>query len=630
MPRKVALISDHASPLATLGGVDNGGQNVYVNELSKELAKQGCKLDIFTRWADSRLPKIIDWREGVRVIHIPAGPVKFMEKEKMFFHMEEFTENLSAFIESEFIPYDILHANFWLSGMAALQIKKELRVPFVITFHALGKIRRLYQKEADKFPLEREKIEEEIVRLSDGIIAECPQDREDLINFYKADQKKIFIIPCGTNLEYFHSVDKNLAKIVIGSPQEEKIVLQVGRLVPRKGIETSLFAIKILLKRYKKKIKMLVVGGESDFPDPEKTPEIGRLQDIARRLKISERVFFAGRKRQDELKYYYGSADVFVSTPWYEPFGMTPLEAMACGVPVVGSAVGGIKFTVSNSETGYLVPPRDPESLAMRINDLLCHENLCKYFSFQGQKKVKNNFTWPKVADSILNLYEKVLSRERSGEDKYSEKMAILENSFSDFLSVLADSKANLRFFLLNAAINISSALKKGGKILICGNGGSAAESQHFACELMGRFVEKERGPLPVLALTADTAFLTACSNDFNYADIFSRQIRALARPEDVLVVLTTSGKSANILNALREAKRKGILTIGLLGGTGGDAKDFLDIPLLVPSFNAQRIQEIHLHLIHCICEIVDRDNLSQRQDEEKKYFYLKEKIKIV
>ena len=337
------MISDHASPLAILGGVDSGGQNVYVNQLSCQLAELGYEVDVFTRWDDARLPRVIEWRERIRVIHVKAGPIDVVRKEDLLEHMPEFCANTIDFMRSEKTPYAITHANFWFSGMVAMEIKRDLGVPFVITFHALGKIRRQFQGASDRFPQQREIIEEEITRQADGLIAECPQDREDLIKLYSADPAKITIIPCGANLQHFHPIDQILARQILNLNQYDRTILVVGRMVPRKGVDNVLESLKVLKDKYDTKASLIVVGGESDRPDPKKTPEIGRLQKIARRLGVRKQVHWAGRHGPESLKYYYNAADVCVSTPWYEPFGLTPLESMACATPVIGSHVGGIK-----------------------------------------------------------------------------------------------------------------------------------------------------------------------------------------------------------------------------------------------------------------------------------------------
>src|SRR5262249_43770044 len=152
-----------------------------------------------------------------------------------------------------------------------------------------------------------------------------------------------------------------------GLHPDEPLILQLGRMVRRKGVENVIRGFACLLRRHGISARLLIVGGETSEPDPAATPEIGRLMSVAREEGVEGLVLFVGRRDREMLKYYYSAADVFVTTPWYEPFGITPVEAMACGTPVVGANVGGIKFTVRDGEAGYLVPPEDPEALAERL-----------------------------------------------------------------------------------------------------------------------------------------------------------------------------------------------------------------------------------------------------------------------
>lgn len=407
MIKRIAFISDHASPLAILGGTDNGGQNVYVAELSKELARKGYYVDVFTRKDSEQQPEIVNWLPGVRVINIKAGPEVFIEKEKLLNYIDEFTGNLLRFIRKDKIHYKIIHANFFMSALAASNIKKETNIPYVVTFHALGLVRLVHQKEMDKFPAERIGIERMVVKDADQIIAECPQDKEDLIKHYNADHRKISIIPCGFNPVEFHEIDKEVARKKLQLNNDETILLQLGRMVPRKGVDNVIRSLN-KMNGSLKNVRLLVVGGESDLPDEKLTPEIGRLKKIANEENVSDHVIFTGRKRRDVLKYFYAAADVFITTPWYEPFGITPLEAMACGTPVIGANVGGIKYSVSDGKTGFLVPPKDPPALAKKIERLIFDPRLMADMKLNAVKHVNKYFTWRSVADTVSGLYHKV------------------------------------------------------------------------------------------------------------------------------------------------------------------------------------------------------------------------------
>jgi glycosyltransferase involved in cell wall biosynthesis len=424
MKKKIAFISEHASPLATLGGVDSGGQNVYVAELPKQLVKLGYEVDVYTRREDKSTSEIVDWLPHIRVIHIKAGPAACIPKEDLLQHMDEFSRNMLSFIRREELDYTLMHANFFMSALVASNIKKALRIPYVVTFHALGLVRQVHQKEADKFPRQRLDIERFIVKDADCVIAECPQDREDLINYYDAPADKITIVPCGFSPKEFYPINKTVARKILNLKQDEKIILQLGRMVPRKGVDNVIRSLG-KLKNTSAKIRLIVVGGEADVPDPLLIPEIARLQKIAIEEGVLDNVTFVGRKKRDVLKYYYGAADIFITTPWYEPFGITPLEAMACGTPVIGANVGGIKYSVVDGKTGYLVPPKDPASLAEKIKCLIANEKAMAIMRTNALKRVNKLFTWSKIAAMLHELYQDIIFREVAEPAKSKRSIAM-------------------------------------------------------------------------------------------------------------------------------------------------------------------------------------------------------------
>ena len=405
MIARIAMISEHASPLASLGGVDSGGQNVYVSQLAHHLAARGLKVDVFTRRDDPSLPDVVDFITRVRVIHVDAGPPRVIPKEDLLPYMPAFARNMAAFSRRQRAPYDVVHANFWTSGVVAMALKRELGTPFVTTFHALGRVRKQYQGDADRFPRAREQIEEEIIGASNRVIAECAQDRNDLIHLYGAEPAKVCVIPCGFDPAELWPIAKQVARRELGFDADERLILQLGRMVPRKGIDVPIRALACLRDRYGIDARLIVVGGESDEPSPAATPEIGRLRQIAQDAGIADRVHFTGRRARPVLRYYYSAADVFVTTPWYEPFGITPLEAMACATPVIGARVGGIKTTVRDGRTGYLVPPRDPDAVAERLAHLYRNPELSEQLGRAGRERAVRSFTWEQVAERMATLY---------------------------------------------------------------------------------------------------------------------------------------------------------------------------------------------------------------------------------
>jgi D-inositol-3-phosphate glycosyltransferase len=619
MTVKIAMISEHASPLAVIGGVDSGGQNVYVANTARNLASSGYEVDIFTRRDNPNIPEIYQWQKGVRVIHVPAGPPEFIAKEELLPYMDDFTHYMIDFIKHMESPYKIIHAHFWMSALVAANLKQKLGLPFVVTFHALGKVRRKYQGTNDHFPDIRFDVEERIVKEADRIIAECPQDEHDLRSLYMADPDKLVTVPCGFDPAEMWPLDKALSRKFLGIPEDERVVLQLGRIVPRKGIETVLKGFSRMVKDFGITGKLFIVGGETLEPDPKATPEIGRLQKIAAEEGLEEQVIFIGQRSREELKHYYSAADVFVSTPWYEPFGITPVEAMACGTPVIGSKVGGIKYTVAEGETGYLIPPDDSVALADRLAHLFRNPGELKLLGQNGVRRANNLFTWQKVSAELSAVYEEVTglkptfaSIQKTDSNGSDVDKAILSNqqpldaSIEELIQVLQLSKKNLHSKTSQAAEIIASCLARGNKVMVCGNGGSAAEAQHFASEFVGQFSVTGRQALPVMSLTPDSSFLTAWSNDVGYDTVFSRQVEAFGQPGDVLLGISTSGKSHNIIEAFKTAASMDIVCIGLIGRDGGDMLSWSDIPILIPSSNTQRIQEMQLLILHSISELVE------------------------
>ena len=409
MIRKVALISEHASPLASAGGVDSGGQNIYVAQVARHLARLGYHVDVFTRRDADNLPAIVELERRARVVHVPAGPASFVRKEDLLPLMEPFYAWVRDFALAEG-GYQLVHANFFMSALVALRLKHALGIPFVVTFHALGRVRRLHQSGADEFPAGRMAIEDACIAEADALIAECPQDAEDLTTLYRADPAAIRVIPCGFDKAEFWPIARPFARRALGFDPKERIVLNIGRLVPRKGIDNAIRALGALAREHDVRAKLVVVGGNSDLPCPLLTPEIGRLREIAAAEGVADRVLFTGRRSREFLKLYYNAADIFVTTPWYEPFGITPLEAMACGTPVVGAAVGGIKHSVADGFTGALVPPNDPQALAAALARLYRDPDLRKELGRNAIDRVHEQFTWGKVTGSIAGLYQDVLA----------------------------------------------------------------------------------------------------------------------------------------------------------------------------------------------------------------------------
>ncbi len=177
-------------------------------------------------------------------------------------------------------------------------------------------------------------------------------------------------------------------------------------------------------------------------------------------------------------------------------------------------------------------------------------------------------------------------------------------NESAALKKIVADTLSNQ---IQEAIEVIKNSLNNGGKLLLMGNGGSAGDAQHIAAELIGRY-KKERKSVPAIALTVDTSILTAIGNDYGYDHVFSRQIEGLAQKEDIVLGISTSGNSKNVIRAIHTAKNIGAQTIGLLGNQGGAVKEIVDIAIVVPSSDTARIQEVHITIGHIICEILEQN----------------------
>ena len=414
----VALISEHASPAALLGGADAGGQNVYVDELSRHLAALGYRIDVYTRRDSARAPEELEWAPGVRIRNIPAGPATAIPKDDLWALMPEFRDGILRRMLGDGARPDVLHGNFWMSGWVAAELKEALGIPAVQIFHATGKTKRRHQAAADTSPWDRIAVELDVVRGVDRVIAQCPAERAELVDEYRADPARIALIPSAVNLHRFRPVERGEARRRIGLDTGGPAVVYVGRMMPRKDVRNAVRAVALLNRERPpgaEPVRLLVVGGEGPAPDPLVTPEIGELQRLAAELGIPELVTFTGQRQPDELHLYYSAGDVAVTTPWYEPFGFTPLEAMACGRPVVGSAVGGLTHTIEDGVTGYLVPPRDPAALAARLGTLFGSERLRREMGRAGRERVERRFTWERVAARTAALYDSLLGPARSG-----------------------------------------------------------------------------------------------------------------------------------------------------------------------------------------------------------------------
>lgn len=398
-PMKIAMVSEHASPLATLGGADAGGQNVHVAELSAALTRRGHNVTVYTRRDDPSLPEEVVTPQGYTVVHVPAGPAEPVPKDELLQHMGPFARFLDARWSAQ--RPDVAHAHFWMSGLATQLVARHLGMPAVQTFHALGVVKRRHQGANDTSPKDRLRLEAMVARCATWVAATCSDEVFELMRMGRA-RTRMSVVPCGVDKNLFtpegSTADKSSAKYRI---------LSVGRLVPRKGFDDMIRAMPAIPNAE------LVIAGGPDQAELDDDPEAIRLKKLAAELRVARRVHLYGAVARADMPALLRSADIVACTPWYEPFGIVPLEAMACGIPVVASAVGGMQDTIVHDVTGRLITPRNPREIAATINPLLRDAFLRQSLGLAGRDRVCARYTWDQVAADTMRIYDKVAHAQR-------------------------------------------------------------------------------------------------------------------------------------------------------------------------------------------------------------------------
>ncbi len=409
MIKNMAMLSVHTCPLATLGGKETGGMNVYVRDLSRELSRRGIYVDVYTRSQDPKIPHIRPLAEYGRVIHLKAGPEQPYNKNLVYNHLDEFVAGVRAQVAADGISYDMIYSHYWLSGVAAAALRRLWDTPIAQMFHTLAEMKnRVAQTPAERETGQRLNCEGEIMRFADRLIAATPLEKNQITWLYGADPDKISIVPPGVDLARFKPMSPQEARRTIGIPPEHRMILFVGRIQPLKGIDVLMRALAIVKKRepnLAKDICVSIIGGDPN-PDSEiEQAEFERLETLRTELDITDLVAFRGAKDQDTLVYYYAAAEMVVMPSHYESFGMVAIEAMACGTPVVASDVGGLSFSIEDGFNGYLVPGRDHEALANKIILLLKYPLLREQLSEQARTWVQR-YSWANIADELLNVFD--------------------------------------------------------------------------------------------------------------------------------------------------------------------------------------------------------------------------------
>jgi len=405
------MLSYHTCPLATLGGKDTGGMNVYVRDLTRELGRMGVHVDVFTRSQDEHQPHVKhDLGYGNRVVHIPAGPETPLDKREQATHVEEFAQGVRRFAAEKGLRYDVIHSHYWLSGLVAELLSDGWGgTPIVHMFHTLGEMKnRVARADEPREPPERQEAERRLLRRADRITVSTLAELTQLRFLYQAEDRHLRVIPPGVDTSHFYPIPSDEARECIGLEPDDRLLLFVGRIEPLKGVETLLRAmaceqLRALLPRG----HLAIIGGEPDASREQMTAEMARLRKLCDELGLQDTVVFLGKRGQDTLPYYYSAAEAVVMPSHYESFGMVALESMACGTPVIASEVGGLAYLVQDGKTGFTIPDQDPEALCRSLSGLLGDPHLRAEMGAAAAAYARD-YAWEKIAVQIVELYKEL------------------------------------------------------------------------------------------------------------------------------------------------------------------------------------------------------------------------------
>jgi D-inositol-3-phosphate glycosyltransferase len=404
-PRRIAVISMHTSPTASLGQNANGGLNVYVREVCSAFSDRGIATDVFTRkqWADE--PQVELLAPSSRVIYLPAG--NGLDKYTLYREASAFAARVLAFAAAEGISYDLLYSHYWLSGEVACLLRPRLATGWAHIAHTLGLVKnRNLAAGARPEPELRIRVEAEIAQQADLLMASTEDEAGDLVEAYGADPGRVEIVAPGVDLSMFQPMDRAEARREIGHGSG-RLVLFVGRLERLKGVEIAIRALALLHDRQHEDVRLLVLGQDSREGDES---EMERLKAVASEVGVRDRVDFVGSVAHHELPYFYAAADVCVMPSYSESFGLVGLEAQACGCPVVASDVSGLRSVVRDEVTGYLVEGHDPAAYAERIGRLLADGELAQQMGRRG-RLLAQRYSWSRTADRLEELFEGLSAR---------------------------------------------------------------------------------------------------------------------------------------------------------------------------------------------------------------------------
>jgi D-inositol-3-phosphate glycosyltransferase len=410
IPRRIAALSVHTSPLHQPGTGDAGGMNVYIVETSKRLAQLGIEVEIFTRATAGDLPPIVEMAPGVLVRHITAGPYEGLSKQDLSGQLCAFTSGvLRAEARREPGYYDLVHSHYWLSGQVGWLATERWGVPLVHSMHTLARVKNAALADSDTpEPATRLIGESQVVDAAHRLIANTEQEAEQLVRLYGADPSRVAVAHPGVDLETFSPGDQAAARARLGLPPHAPVLLFAGRIQPLKAPDLLLRLAAELLRRDPERYRdlvVVVVGG----PSGTGLAEPHHLTRLARQLGIAERTRFVKPVRQGELAEWFRAADIAVMPSYNESFGLVAVEAQACGTPVVAAKVGGLVTAVRDGESGFLVQGHDPADYATACARLLDEPRLREELG-RGARKHATEFGWGSTADRLIGVYTDALA----------------------------------------------------------------------------------------------------------------------------------------------------------------------------------------------------------------------------
>ncbi len=418
--KKIAMFSIHSDPLASLGSQESGGQNIYIRCLIEELEKLGWQTDVFTRWDSPYKKRIVRISKNSRVIRLKGGPVKYFPKKELFSILPNLYKEFINFIGVK-NPYVLFHGHYWDGGWMALKAHEKFNKPLIQNFHSIGKIRQEIRKkykknsEEEEYSQKRIEIEKSISSNASFIISLSQTEKDDLVNMYNCDPKKINVIPGGINLKHWKKITKEKARSTLRINPEDYIILYVGRLEWRKGIGTLIVSARQIRKEIPN-LKLIIVGGKI-FGKNKNEFDFTEYQNFQKKAKIegvSDIVKFVGNIDNGRLSFYYQSADILIIPSYYEPFGLVALEGMVNKVPVVASRIGGLSTIFTDKKNGLLFEPRNPIDLKNKVLDLYQSESLVQEITNNAYKEIINNYSWHRIVKKISEKYKLIIEDENN------------------------------------------------------------------------------------------------------------------------------------------------------------------------------------------------------------------------